>query len=135
MTVFVRERRRQEVHTSAKRRILVVDDEEFLRTLLIDELTNAGYKVLGAETGEEALTAIKKEKIDVILLDIKMPDISGIEILKFVTKNSPTTRVIMLTGYANLKYAMESKEYGAADFIAKPFNLTDVIASVERVLA
>jgi len=103
--------------------------------LLIDELTNAGYKVLGAETGEEALTAIKKEKIDVILLDIKMPDISGIEILKFVTKNSPTTRVIMLTGYANLKYAMESKEYGAADFIAKPFNLTDVIASVERVLA
>jgi len=135
VTVFVRERRRQEVHTSAKRRILVVDDEEFLRTLLIDELTNAGYKVLGAETGEEALTAIKKEKIDVILLDIKMPDISGIEILKFVTKNSPTTRVIMLTGYANLKYAMESKEYGAADFIAKPFNLTDVIASVERVLA
>jgi CheY-like chemotaxis protein len=127
-------REKQEVRTPNKKRILVVDDEEFLRTLLIDELTGAGYTVTGADTGESALATIRTEQIDVILLDIKMPDISGIEILKFVVKNSPATKVIMLTGYANLKYAMESKEHGAVDFIAKPFSLTDVLASVERVL-
>lgn len=97
-------------------------------------MTGAGYRVTGADTGEGALDVVKKDPVDVILLDIKMPDISGIEILKFVVKNSPATKVIMLTGYANLKYAMESKEHGAVDFIAKPFSLTDVLASVERVL-
>lgn len=94
----------------------------------------AGYKVSAAETGEEALEKVKKHSIDAAILDIKMPDISGIEILKFIRASSPATQVIMLTGFANLKYAMEAKEHGAVDFIAKPFNLNDVLASLERAL-
>lgn len=118
-----------------KNRILVVDDEDALRTVLSSELEGEGYKVNTAGDGAEAITILKSHAFDLILLDIKMPNVDGFEVLKFVKDNHPTTKVIMLTGFADLKNAIESKKLGAEDFVSKPYDLVDLLTTVERVLS
>lgn len=118
-----------------KNRILVVDDEDALRTVLSSELEGEGYKVASAADGSEAIEILKKEGFDLILLDIKMPNVDGFEVLKFVKESHPDTKVIMLTGFADLKNAIESKKLGAEDFVSKPYDLVDLLTTVERVLS
>ncbi len=118
-----------------KARILVVDDEEDLRTLLNNVVAGAGYEVVTAEDGEEAIRKLKTSRFDVALLDIQMPNKSGIEVLKYIQKNAQHTKSIILTGYGDLKHAMEAREFGALDFISKPYKLEDVLSTIERVLA
>jgi len=117
-----------------KRQILIVDDENDLRTLLSHVLTNAGYEIKSASDGEEAISMLSKYKFDLTLLDIQMPNVNGIQVLKFIKQHSPTTKAIMLTGYADLKNAMEAKEFGACDFIGKPYKLDDILSTIERIL-
>ena len=74
------------------------------------------------------------KKFDLVLLDIRMPRVDGFEVLKFIKKNYPAVRVIMLTGFADLKNAIESKKNGAEDFISKPYDLVDLLTTIERVL-
>ena len=118
-----------------KAHILVVDDEADLRVLLDMVVANAGYEVTTAEDGEEAIGKLKISEFDLALLDIQMPNKSGIEVLKYIQQNSKHTKAIILTGYPDLKYAMEAREYGALDFIRKPYRLEDVLSTIERVLA
>ena len=118
-----------------KRRILVVDDEETLRDVLSGELVNSGYDVTTASDGDEAISTIQNKKFDLVLLDIKMPKVDGFEVLKFIKKTIPTLRVIMLTGFADLKNAIESKKHGAEDFVSKPYDLVDLQTTIERVLS
>jgi DNA-binding NtrC family response regulator len=117
-----------------KRRILVVDDEDALRTVLSGELVSEGYDVRTAADGEEAVASLQKEAFDLILLDIKMPRMNGFEVLKFVKEKFPKTKVVMLTGFADLKNAIESKKLGAEDFVSKPYDLVDLLTTIERVL-
>ncbi len=125
---------RQKRMFSTKQRILIVDDEDDLRHLLTHLLSEAGYDIKSASDGQEAISMLKKEKFDLTLLDIQMPSVNGIQVLKFIKENSPKTKAIMLTGYADLKHAMEAKEFGARDFIGKPYKLEDILSTVERVL-
>jgi DNA-binding NtrC family response regulator len=118
-----------------KNRILVVDDEDALRMVLSSELEGEGYKVASASDGAEAIDILKKDEFDLILLDIKMPNVDGFEVLKFVKETHPNTKVIMLTGFADLKNAIESKKLGAEDFVSKPYDLVDLLTTVERVLS
>ncbi len=118
-----------------KSRILVVDDEETLRSVLSSELVGAGYEVNTAGSGEEAIATVQKNKYDLILLDIKMGNVDGFEVLKFVKKGFPAVKVIMLTGFADLKNAIESKKHGAEDFVSKPYDLVDLLTTIERVLS
>ncbi len=118
-----------------KSRILVVDDEEALRTVLSSELVNAGYDVTTASDGDEAISVVQNKKFDLVLLDIKMPRVDGFEVLKFIKKNLPAIKVIMLTGFADLKNAIESKKHGAEDFVSKPYDLVDLLTTIERVLS
>ncbi|HMD13753.1 MAG TPA: response regulator [Bacteroidota bacterium] len=118
-----------------KARILIVDDEDDLRTLLRHILTAQGYQVTAASDGEEAIELIKQQKFDVALLDIQMPNINGIQVLKYIKEHSPQTQSVMLTGYADLKHAMEAKEFGARDFIGKPYRPEDVLSTIEHILA
>jgi len=118
-----------------KSHILVVDDEDALRTVLSSELSSAGYDVVTATDGDEAITEVQNKKFDLLLLDIKMPRVDGFEVLKFVKKNYPAVRVIMLTGFADLKNAIESKKHGAEDFVSKPYDLVDLLTTIERVLS
>ncbi|HEY5615801.1 MAG TPA: response regulator [Bacteroidota bacterium] len=119
----------------AKNRILVVDDEEALRTVLGSELEDEGYVVQMAGDGDEAIKILEKNAFDLILLDIKMPTVDGFEVLKFIKQTHPLSKVIMLTGFADLKNAIESKKLGAEDFVSKPYDLVDLLTTVERVLS
>lgn len=119
---------------SAKNRILVVDDEDALRTVLSSELEGEGYHVRSAADGQEAINILGNQEFDLILLDIKMPNVDGFEVLKFVKDRQPKTKVVMLTGFADLKNAIESKKLGAEDFVSKPYDLVDLLTTVERVL-
>ena len=92
--------------SNIKARILIVDDEPELRTLLGHVLENAGYEITEASDGDEAINLLKKQKHEIALLDIQMPKLNGIQVLKFIKQNLPHTKAIMLTGYADLKYAM-----------------------------
>jgi len=118
-----------------KSRILVCDDEDALRTILSSELAGAGYDVATAADGEEGITEVKNQKFDLVLLDIKMPKKDGFEVLKYIKKEQPAVKVIMLTGFADLKNAIESKKYGAEDFVSKPYDLVDLLTTIERVLS
>ena len=115
-------------------RILVADDEDDLRTLLGDLLSGAGYDVSSAADGEEAIALIRGDKPDLVMLDIQMPRMNGIEVLKFVNQHYPALRVVMLTGFADLKYAMEAREFGARDFISKPYKIDDILETISRIL-
>ncbi len=119
---------------AGKNKLLVVDDEDALRMVLSAELEGEGYDVKSAADGQEAIDKIQAEKFDLVLLDIKMPIVDGFEVLKFVKDNYPSTKVIMLTGFADLKNAIESKKLGAEDFVSKPYDLVDLLTTVERVL-
>ncbi len=119
---------------ASKNRILVVDDEEALRIVLSAELEGEGYQVTNAGDGQEAINILATNEFDLILLDIKMPNVDGFEVLKYVKERSPKTKVVMLTGFADLKNAIESKKLGAEDFVSKPYDLVDLLTTVERVL-
>lgn len=117
-----------------KNSILVVDDEDALRTVLSSELESEGYVVATAGDGDEAITVLQGKSFDLVLLDIKMPRVDGFEVLRFIKERYPATKVIMLTGFADLKNAIESKKLGAEDFVSKPYDLVDLLTTIERVL-
>ena len=117
-----------------KNSILVVDDEDALRTVLSSELESEGYVVATAGDGDEAITVLQGKSFDLVLLDIKMPRVDGFEVLRFIKEHHPATKVIMLTGFADLKNAIESKKLGAEDFVSKPYDLVDLLTTIERVL-
>jgi DNA-binding NtrC family response regulator len=118
-----------------KSSILVVDDEDALRTVLGGELASEGYEVRTAADGDEAITELDKAPFDLVLLDIKMPRLNGFEVLKFIKEKHEKTKVVMLTGFADLKNAIESKKLGADDFVSKPYDLVDLLTTIERVLS
>jgi len=117
-----------------KSSILVVDDEDALRSVLSNELINEGYDVRTASDGDEAIVELNKAQFDLVLLDIKMPRVNGFEVLKHIKENAARTKVVMLTGFADLKNAIESKKLGADDFVSKPYDLVDLLTTIERVL-
>ena len=114
-----------------KETILVVDDEagprESLRMIL-----KPRYEVHTASDGREALHLIQSKDIDVVTLDLNMPGLSGIDVLKKIRKLKPNTEVIVITGYGTLNHAQEAIRFGAGDFISKPFNVADVISIVSK---
>lgn len=118
-----------------KSSILVVDDEDALRTVLSGELASEGYEVRTAADGDEAVNEMGKANFDLVLLDIKMPRMNGFEVLKFIKEKHAKTKVVMLTGFADLKNAIESKKLGADDFVSKPYDLVDLLTTIERVLS
>ncbi len=119
---------------SEKSKILVVDDEDALRTVLSIGLTSEGYNVSTASDGHEAISGLQKETFDLVVLDIKMPRMNGFEVLKFIKEKHPTTKVVVATGSGDLKDAIESKKLGAEGFVGKPYDLVDLLTTIERVL-
>jgi DNA-binding NtrC family response regulator len=120
---------------SRKFNLLIVDDEESLRSLLESELEESEeFTVDTAGDGGQAINLIQAKVFDVILLDIRMPRVSGIEVLKFVQEYSPTTQVIILTNYADVKTAIETIKLGAYDFLAKPYDIDELFNTIHRAI-
>jgi len=114
--------------------VLVVDDEEGIRTLLKRILTKAGYDVVAVANGQEALDKVSRLQVRVVLSDIKMPDISGIELLGKLTANHPDICVIMATGVTDIQTAVDAIKLGAYDYINKPFNQKDLVMRVQKAI-
>jgi DNA-binding response OmpR family regulator len=114
--------------------ILVVDDEDELRTLVRYELEQRGYRVTEAESGETALEVLKTTRPQIVVLDIRMPGMNGLEVLEIIRKDNMADKVIMLTGVDELKIARDSLELGANDFLTKPYDIRTLLACIDRVL-
>ncbi|NIM98905.1 MAG: response regulator [candidate division Zixibacteria bacterium] len=115
-------------------RILVVDDELFVRELLLEFLSSQGYEVSLADSGENAVKVIQTELVDVVLLDLKMPGINGIETLKQIKRIDPNALAIIMTGYPTIESSIEALRHGAHDYVIKPFKLNELKSSIERAL-
>src|SRR5262249_41703364 len=120
--------------TRPTKSVLIAEDEEELRNLIESTLRGAGYAVSGARDGAEAISLVGMNTFDVALLDIHMPQASGLDGLRHLHDHSPATKVIILTGYGDLKNAMEAREYGAIDFINKPCKMEEVVVTIGRIL-
>jgi DNA-binding NtrC family response regulator len=113
-------------------KVLLIDDEPIVGKRLKPALTKIGCEIEVFEDSRKALERIDQTDFDVVITDIRMNDVDGIEILDHVHRNSPRTRVIMITGYAMMSLAKKAMEKGAFDFIAKPFKPDDLREVVAR---
>jgi DNA-binding NtrC family response regulator len=115
-------------------RVLAIDDEQNIRNLIQNEFSFEGLAVTTAGTGEEGLKLFDTDSFDVVLLDINLPKLSGVEVLKRLKRKAPQTEVIMITGYGDIKSAVESIKQGARDYITKPFKLDEILALVNQAI-
>jgi len=120
--------------SETQRKVLIVDDEETIRELLKQTLEEVGYSVITATNGLEALEQVSLLEVNVVLLDIKMPGMSGMEVLAKLTADWPETCVIMVTGVADMQTAIEAMKLGAYDYLVKPLNLDDVVVKIQRAI-
>ena len=114
--------------------ILIADDEAGLRESLKDLLTIEGYTVAVAANGVEAINKLQVDQYDIALLDIKMPKIDGIEVLRYIQQNLTFTQPIMLTGLVDVKLAVEAIRLGAYDYITKPYSSDDLLKVIRRAV-
>ena len=113
-------------------RILVIDDESVLCDACELVLTEKGHSVDRCVTGKTGLQAIEQGDYDIILLDIKLPDIDGMEILQTVCEKVPRTCVIVMTGYSTMSNAVQAMKLGAVDYLSKPFTDDELISAIEK---
>ena len=119
---------------SSAARIVIVDDEADLAASCQRLLDGKGYRTAVAHSGEEGLEAVRLDRSDLVLTDLKMPGMGGMELLKQVKSESPETAVVMMTAFCTIEDAVEAMQLGAADFIPKPFTPDHLAIVVERVL-
>lgn len=115
-------------------KILVVDDEEKIRDIITEYLEFEGFEYIEAENGVEAINILKKEKVDLVLLDVMMPKIDGIKVLKEI-RSKGSTPVILLTARAEEYDKLFGFELGADDYIVKPFSPREVMARIKAIIA
>ena len=118
-----------------KKTILLVDDEKDIREVLSISLADIGYEVYTAENGEKALRVFQKFKPAVVLVDIKIPGMDGIELLRKIKHINPDTEVIMITGHGEMDLAIKSLKHEATDFLTKPINDDTLQIALERAYA
>jgi DNA-binding response OmpR family regulator len=114
--------------------ILIVDDEKNIRMTLSQSLESLGVEMDVAGSGEEALAKLKERDFGVILLDIRMPGMDGMEVLRQVREVRPEIRIIMITAYGTIESAVEAMKLGAVDFLQKPFDPEEIRELVSRVM-
>ena len=115
-------------------RILLAEDEEAMRTYLCRALENAGYSVAAVDRGTAAIPLLEREHFDLLLSDIVMPEMDGIELAQRCAEISPATKVMFITGFAAVTLKA-SREQPQAKVLSKPFHLRDLVLEVERVFA
>lgn len=115
--------------------ILVVDDEQEFLELMTNRLQKRGFTVNIAPNGEQALERVAEEDFDAMVLDVKMPGIDGIEVLRRVKRMRPNLPVLLLTGHASIEAAMTGVETGAVDYLLKPVPINDLIMRLRDIAA
>jgi DNA-binding NtrC family response regulator len=113
--------------------VLVIDNEDVICKACHLVLTEQGHAVDYCKTGKTGLLAMKQSRYDLVLLDMKLPDMDGMEILRSLKDEMPPLRVIVMTGYSTLSNAVEAMKLGAADYLSKPFTDDELVQAVEKV--
>ena len=113
-------------------RVLVVDDEDDFRETIVKRLQKRKMTAQGAESGEKALDLIDAQPFDVVVLDVKMPGLDGIETLREIKKRKPLIEVILLTGHASMESGIEGIKLGAFDYVMKPANLDELVEKMRQ---
>lgn len=111
-------------------KVLVVDDEPDFVELFVKRFSKRGFSVRGAGGGAEALALLAREPSDVVVLDVKMPGMDGLETLKEIKKRHPSVQVILLTGHGSVRSGIEGMSFGAYDYVLKPFSLDDLLERI-----
>lgn len=114
--------------------ILAVDDEETFLQVIQTLLTQEGYKVETAKDGVVAINALQQQTFDLVLLDVKLPRVDGVEVLKFIREHSYDTQVVMLTGVHDVKIAVECMQLGAYNYVTKPYGSDELLAVIDRAV-
>jgi putative nucleotidyltransferase with HDIG domain len=115
-------------------RVLVVDDEKFIRDILADFLAMEGYIVRTAEDGSSAVSELSRARYDMVISDLKMPKMGGLELLKEVSRTHPDTLTVIMTGFGTVETAIDAMKRGAYDYILKPFKVEEIVHIVQRGL-
>ncbi len=115
-------------------KILVVDDELLIRDLLYDFFTNQGWEISIAEDGQKAIDFLKNREYDIILTDLKMPDMNGMDLTGRIRSLHSDLPVIIMTGYPSLDSALEALRFKVDDYIIKPFNVNQLFKVVKKVV-
>jgi DNA-binding NtrC family response regulator len=115
-------------------RILIVDDDENIRKVLTTILEEEGYQIDSAETAKKAIEKTKKNFYNLALIDIRLPDMEGIELLTKMKETTPKMRKVIITGYPTLQNAIEAVNRGADAYIVKPFDMDKVLATIREQL-
>jgi len=114
--------------------VLLVDDDAAFRTVMASELQHLGFTVLTADSGREAVLQLERHRPHVVLLDLQLPDINGLEVLKAAGEKSPGSEIIMLTGHGSIDTAIESIRAGAFDYVSKPCPLDELEIRIQRAV-
>lgn len=115
-------------------RVLVVDDEKFIRDILADFLTMEGYAVRTADDGTQAVTELSRSNFALVISDLKMPKMGGLELLQHVAKMQPEALTVIMTGFGTVETAIDAMKHGAYDYILKPFKVEEIVHVVQRGL-
>ncbi len=115
-------------------RVLVVEDDEVLRQLMVEVLSDQGYEVVAIETGERGLEAMERELFDVILLDINLPGMDGMEVLRRTPSRQPDAQIVIMTAFGTVDTAVAAMKQGAFDYINKPFSTEELLLTLQRAL-
>jgi len=120
---------------SKKIKLLIIDDELVVQQSCTDIFTEKSdqYDIETVSSGEKALTRLEEKSFDIILTDLKMPGLPGLELITTIKKKFPAIAIIVITGYATVKVAVEAMKLGAVDFVPKPFTSDEIFEAVERM--
>ncbi len=113
--------------------VMVIDDEPLMRITVQDALVAEGYKVITAETGGNGLTLLRENRADMVITDLRLPDMDGIQILREVKTFSPETHVILITAYGSIDSAVTAMKEGASDYLTKPFSMEELLLIIKRI--
>lgn len=116
-------------------RLMFVDDEEELVSALVERLELRGIDAIGVTSGDEALEHLREESFDVVIIDVKMPGIGGLEVLRTVSRRYPDVKVILMTGHGSAKDSEIGRRLGAVAYLQKPVDLEDLLATIEQATA
>jgi DNA-binding NtrC family response regulator len=117
-----------------KIKLLIADDEDRLRSTIAAWLTDEGFIVEEAQDGKEAIKKVQAKDFDIALLDIKMPGANGLEVLRYIKKNSGSTEVVMMTGMSDVTMAVEAMKLGAREYLTKPVDMDQLVPQLRNLL-
>ncbi len=114
--------------------ILLIDDEPLMRMTVQDALESEGYRVSVVETGQKGLALLRKDPFDILITDLKLPDLDGLQILKEVKMTHPEIQVILITAYGSIDSAVTAMKEGASDYLTKPFSMDELLLIIQRLV-